>query len=425
VIARPGRLPAALAAVAVAVAVAVLAAAVVQPAPAHAAAAAPPKPRLSADTAIVIDARTGERLYGRAPDRRHAIASTTKIMTALVARQRASLDDVFPASSYRPAPIESQIHLKRGERLTLHDLLEAMLLPSANDAAMAIAEGVAGSKSAFVDEMNAKAAELGLDGTSFANPVGLDDPNNFSTAADLAQMARVLLRDKMVAKIVDSPRARLETGARPRTVVNRNRLVAQYPWVTGVKTGRTTRAGYVLVGSATRGGAAVISVVTGEPSEAARDADSLTLLRYGLGQFRRATVVRERRPIAQAKVKYHGDEHVDLVPTRAVALTIRRGERVGKVVTAPGVLEGPLPAGRRVGTVAVSYRGHVVRRVPVVTASAVRGANVLDKVASAVGGGGAALAFVGLAMLSGLAALRVRAVRRRGRQKVRGGRRRR
>ena len=403
------------------VAAALLAAAGAAPAQA----AAPGKPRISADTAVVIDGRTGETLYRRAADRRHAIASTTKLMTALVAREQADLDDIFPASSYKPAPIESQIKLKRGERLSFHDLLEALLLPSANDAAMAIAEGVSGSRSAFVEAMNEKAGALGLAGTHFANPIGLDDPDNYSTAADLAQLARVLLRDKKVAAIVDMPRARLATGARPRRVVNRNRLVSLYPWVDGVKTGRTTQAGYVLVGSATRSGAHVISVVTGEPSEGARDSDSVALLRYGLAQFRRAAPVRERRPLAQAKVKWHDDERVDLVPTRGVTLTVRRGERVGRTVTAPGELQGPLPRGQRVGEVEVSYRGRVVRRVPVVTASAVRGASSFEKFMAAIGGGGVALALIAFAGLAGLSALRVRAVRRQGRQRVRGVRRRR
>jgi D-alanyl-D-alanine carboxypeptidase (penicillin-binding protein 5/6) len=273
--------------------------------------------------------------------------------------------------------------------------------------------------------MNSKAGELGLEGTHFANPIGLDDPDNYSTAADLAQLARVLLRDKEVARIVDMPRARLETGARPRTVVNRNRLVSMYPWVDGVKTGRTSQAGYVLVGSATRGGAHVISVVTGEPSEGARDSDSLALLRYGLAQFRRATPVRARRPVAEAKVRWHDDERVDLVPTKGVTLTVRRGERVGKVITAPGELEGPLPRGKRVGQVEVSYRGKVVRRVPVVTASSVRGASTFEKFLATIGGDAVALAFLALAALAGLTALRVRAVRRQGRQTVPGARRRR
>jgi len=413
---RPRRLAAA-----VALLVALL---VAGAAPASAPAATPPKPDISAETAVVIDGRTGETLYAKRANKRHAIASTTKIVTALVARDGAGLDETFTASDYKPAPVESQLGLKHGEKLSLRDLLKALMLPSANDAAMTIAEGL-GSRSAFVDTMNAKAEELGLEGTSFANPIGLDDPDNYSTAHDLALAARQLLRDPALAKIVDSPRARLTTGDKPRTVTNRNRLVGQYPWVTGVKTGHTRQAGYVLVGSATRAGVPVISVVTGEPGESARDNDSLALLRYGLSQFRRARVVDSRKTVATAKVEWHDDDRVDIVPAKDATLTIRRGERVRKLVDAPDKLEGPLPRGERVGVMQVSYRDQVVRRIPLVTAGPVRGATTWDKVASALGGSAAAVAFLALAALAGLAALRVRNERRRGRAAaVRGGRRR-
>jgi len=413
---RPRRLAAA-----VALLVALL---VAGAAPASAPAATPPKPDISAETAVVIDGRTGETLYAKRANKRHAIASTTKIVTALVARDGAGLDETFTASDYKPAPVESQLGLKHGEKLSLRDLLKALMLPSANDAAMTIAEGL-GSRSAFVDTMNAKAEELGLEGTSFANPIGLDDPDNYSTAHDLALAARQLLRDPALAKIVDSPRARLTTGDKPRTVTNRNRLVGQYPWVTGVKTGHTRQAGYVLVGSASRAGVPVISVVTGEPGESARDNDSLALLRYGLSQFRRARVVDSRKTVATAKVEWHDDDRVDIVPAKDATLTIRRGERVRKLVDAPDKLEGPLPRGERVGVMQVSYRDQVVRRIPLVTAGPVRGATTWDKVASALGGSAAAVAFLALAALAGLAALRVRNERRRGRAAaVRGGRRR-
>jgi D-alanyl-D-alanine carboxypeptidase (penicillin-binding protein 5/6) len=229
----------------------------------------------------------------------------------------------------------------------------------------------------------------------------------------------VLLRDRAIARIVDSPRARLTTGARERTVTNRNRLVAQYPFVDGVKTGRTQRAGYVLVGAATQNGVRVISVVTGEPSESARDSDSLALLRYGIGQFRRASVLTEGRRVKFADVKYFDDERVRLVPDRGLSLTVRRGERVRRVVRAPDELEGPIARGERVGTVEVVYRDRVVRRVPLVTAQSVPEASIWDKMASGLGEGGVALAFLALAALAGIAALRTRAARRRGRQRAR------
>jgi serine-type D-Ala-D-Ala carboxypeptidase (penicillin-binding protein 5/6) len=149
----------------------------------------------AARAAIVLEASTGQVAYSRNARVRRSIASTTKLMTALVTLQRADLDDVFRASSYRPAPVESQIGLRPGERMTVRDLLRGVLLASGNDAAMALAVGVSGSRGAFVRAMNAEARELGLRDTHFANPIGLDQEGNYSTAADLAKLAIVLRRN--------------------------------------------------------------------------------------------------------------------------------------------------------------------------------------------------------------------------------------
>jgi D-alanyl-D-alanine carboxypeptidase (penicillin-binding protein 5/6) len=143
-----------------------------------------------------------------------------------------------------------------------------------------------------------------------------------------------------------------------------------------------------------------------------------------MGQFTRQRVVAKGRPVEEARVKYHDEDRVDIVPARGATLTVRRGERVRKLVEAPERLKGPMPRGERVGVLLVSYRGRVVRRVPLVTGEAVRGATVWDKIASAVGGSAAALAFLALAALAALAILRVRNARRRGRQAVRSSRRR-
>ena len=139
-------------------------------------------------------------------------------MTALLALEQAKPSDVFTAPAYNAMPAESRINLREGERMTVHDLLEALLLESANDAAETLAEGVSGSREAFVEEMNARAAELGLEHTSYANPIGLDEAGNYSSARDLAKLARVLLQRPRFARIVDMPEAELESGARPRVV---------------------------------------------------------------------------------------------------------------------------------------------------------------------------------------------------------------
>jgi serine-type D-Ala-D-Ala carboxypeptidase (penicillin-binding protein 5/6) len=354
-------------------------------APASAAAATPPPRVPTADSAIVVDARDGTVMFAKRPDAERSIASTTKLMTALLALEKADPNDVFTAPAYNAQPAESRINLREGERMTVKDLLQALLLESANDAAVALAENISGSRQAFVDEMNARAQELGLDHTSYANPIGLDQAGNYSSAHDLATLARTLLRNRRFARIVDMPSATLESGIRPRTVRNRNDLVGQYPWVDGVKTGYTLNAGNVLVGAAARGPRArVVSVVLGEPTEAARDADTLTLLRWGLGQFHRVRVVDRRRRIATADVE-HRDETAGLVPRRGVVLTVRDGQRLRRRVNAPDELEGPLAAGERVGSVTVLVDGRPVRRVALVTAAEVPGAGPLRVLMSDLG----------------------------------------
>jgi serine-type D-Ala-D-Ala carboxypeptidase (penicillin-binding protein 5/6) len=374
-------------------------------------ASAQERPRLSgAAAAIVVDARDGTVLLAKNPRARRSIASTTKLMTALLTLERARPSRVFPATDYQAGAVESKINLARGERMRVGDLLEALLLESANDAAVALAQGVSGSREAFVRDMNKRAEDLGLSGTSYANPIGLDAPSNYSTATDLATLARRLLRNRLFARIVRMPSAQLESGSRPRLVDNRNELVRdRVRPVTGVKTGHTGSAGYVLVGSA-RGanGAQVVSVVLGEPSEAARDADSLAALRWGVAQYRRTAVLDSDRPMARADVELRS-ERVPLVPATDLNLTLRRGQRVRKRVEAPAEVEGPMPAGRRVGAVDVLQGERVVRRVPLVTGADVQGASIGAKVLHSVGGPLTLLA--ALAILLGVSALVMRRVR--------------
>jgi len=350
------------------------------------ASAAENPPRVpNAQAAIVVDARDGTVMFAKRPDSERSIASTTKLMTALLALERAKPSDVFTAPAYNAMPAESRINLRPGEQMTVHDLLEALLLESANDAAVTLAEGVSGSREAFVEDMNTRAAELGLEHTSYANPIGLDEAGNHSSARDLATLTRVLLRRPRFARIVDMPAAELESGVRPRVVENRNDLVTTHPWVSGVKTGFTLGAGNVLVGAANGpGGVRVISVVLGEPSEAARDQDTLALLRWGLARFHRVRVLDPRRMLAQADIKYR-DSTARLVARRGALLTIRDGMQLRRRVNAPDEVEGPLAAGARVGTVTVLLDGRPARRVALVTAEEVPEAGTLRVLLSWLG----------------------------------------
>jgi D-alanyl-D-alanine carboxypeptidase (penicillin-binding protein 5/6) len=306
----------------VALGVLALALAPAAPAAAQSPAVGQRPPELRAPAAILVEPATGDVVFSRNPGQRRSIASTTKLMTALLTLEHASLSREMTVVRYHAAPAESVAGLRPGERLTVADLLRALLLESANDAAATLAHDVAGSQQAFVAMMNRRARELGLTDTHYTNPIGLDEGSNRSSAADLVKLTLILRRNAFFRAVTDLPRATLRSGAHARTVFNRNLLVRAVPFVNGVKTGHTQKAGYVLVGSATRRGVTVISAVLGDPSEAARDDDTLALLRYGLRRYERAAAVQAGRRYGQAKLRYR-DGHVSLVASRTVMRTIR------------------------------------------------------------------------------------------------------
>jgi D-alanyl-D-alanine carboxypeptidase (penicillin-binding protein 5/6) len=383
-------------------------------APAHAA-----PPTLSAKAAYLVQPDTHDVIYQRNATSRRAIASTTKLMTALVSLDALDLRKTYTLPPYFAAAGESVAGLRGGERMTYADLLRAMFLPSANDAAHAIAILSAGSVSRFVARMNARAKTLGLTDSHFSTPIGLDDPGNYSSARDLVFMALLLRRNPFIHEIIGQPRAILHSGARERVVVNRNDLVAKYPFVDGVKTGHTLDAGYVLVGSATRDGISVVSAVLGDPSISSRDADTLALLRYGLSKYTRATAVKARQLLRTVPVKDQGDLKAQLVAQGTLKAVARRDERLTfRVVGAPKQLKGPLQAGTRVGTVQALRRGKVVGSTALVTARAIPKPTIPQRVRSWLSRSGTVVL---LAFLAGCTVLLVLLRRRILRQRSGGG----
>jgi D-alanyl-D-alanine carboxypeptidase (penicillin-binding protein 5/6) len=387
--------------------------------PSAEAAAVPPAPSLSAPSAIVVNAANGDVIYARGADRKRPIASTTKLMTALLTLEHVSLTTVFAAPAYHGSPAEATIGLQSGERMRVRDLLRALLLPSANDAAATLAQGVAGSRARFVRLMNRRARRLVLDDTHYSNPVGLDVGRNYSSARDLVTLVRALRRNAFFRKTTNLVQAHLRTGEHPRTVVNRNDLVARFPFVNGVKTGHTNKAGYVLVGSGTKHGVTVISAVLDDPSEAARDADTITLLNYGLAQLCRVTPVRADERLATAKIRYRESDTVPLVAGRTVRVVVRRGQRARVTVGAPAVVGGPKPAGATVGTAVVRVDGRVVAHVPVKTGAKVPAVGLLARV---FGNVGTALVVIGVMLAVVTGSLLFAMARRRRRQSEQRGR---
>jgi serine-type D-Ala-D-Ala carboxypeptidase (penicillin-binding protein 5/6) len=368
--------------------VAVSAAAVVAgaaAAPATPASSTTPAPEPPARAWVLVDASDGEALASRAPRRPAPVASATKLMTAYVARRELRLGERVVAPAYSAAPGESLVGLQEGERIRVRDLLRGLVLASGNDAAVALAEASAGTVPRFVEEMNAAAGELDLDQTRFSNPIGLDEPGNRSSPRDLATLAIELRRDPFFRRLFSRPQATLRSGARPRRVANRNELARAVPWVDGVKTGHTLQAGYVLVGSGTRQGVSLVSVVLGAPGEDARDAATRELLRYGFSLYRRHSPVARSQRLAEPGVRYR-DETLPLVAARRLTVTLREGQEVETRVIAPEEVEGPVDRGQRLGRVLVLVDGESAGQAPLVAARAVPPGTLVERLDHALPG---------------------------------------
>ncbi len=245
-----------------------------------------------AASAILIDGNTGEVLYALNPDMVRAPASITKILTALIVLERGKLDDTVVVSRTAAETGGFRLGLRAGQRVRLDDLLAAILIRSANDAAVAAAEHVGGSLDGFVTLMNRTAQELGMTNSHFANPHGLDHPFHYTTARDMAIVARAALEHPTFAALVRAREARVTiwtSGRRtlvpqPRLVLSHNRLLDMVAGADGVKTGFTGGAGKTLVASASRGNQRMIAVLLNDPQ---RWSDAATLLEYGFGSVRR------------------------------------------------------------------------------------------------------------------------------------------
>lgn len=326
------------------------------------------QPALSARAAILIEQSTGQVLYASHADSELAIASTTKLMTALLTLEHVPhLSTIFTAPNYYAAPGDSQIGLVPGERMSVHDLLLALLIPSADDAAEDLAYNIGHhSVARFVGMMNAQARELGLTETHYSTPSGLDTPGNYSSARDLVKLAvYVLERYPWFKHAVSLQRARLLTGRHPRTVVSTDTLLSEVPWINGVKTGHTNDAGYVLVGSGTRGGTTLVSAVLGTTSEAARDGNTLALLTWGFSKFRLEHPVVAGRVIARPAVADSPGVRVPVLAAASVNEMVARNSRLTIRVDVPRQVSGPRPDHAVVGSLVVSVGSRVLARVPV------------------------------------------------------------
>jgi D-alanyl-D-alanine carboxypeptidase (penicillin-binding protein 5/6) len=309
------------------------------------------------------------------------IASTTKMMTALVVLQHVgNLNTVFTQNSWNAAAVDSQIGLAPGERMTVHDLLVALLLPSADDAAEDLAYNVGGgSITRFVSMMNADARTLGLRHTHYSTPIGLDTPKNYSSPDDLVRLGDYMMgRWPFFRRTVGLASSTLTSGRYVRHVVNTDDLVARDPWIHGIKTGHTLDAGYVLVSEGRRRGLTLVASVLGTTSEGERDASALALLNWGFSEFHVIRPVRAGEAFARRSVPYETAPAL-VVAGRGYRTVVARSERVRVVVGRLRKLSGPMAKGTVVGHVTVLVHRRRAVRIPLVLARRLPAVSFLTK----------------------------------------------
>lgn len=323
-------------------------------------------PLITADAAIVMDAGTGHILFEKNSNLKKPPASTTKIMTALLALEGGDLQDIVIVSSHAASIGEASLELKEGEMLTLHDLLYGAMLVSGNDACVAIAEHIGGTEANFVLLMNQKAHLLGACSTSFKNTNGLPATDHYTTAKDLATITRYALQNQIFKQIVGTRDIIINSNMGPRYLSNTNRLLWSYNGADGVKTGTTIEAGYCLVASATRDERTLISVVLDSDN---RWKDTMLLLDYGFNHFKNLRIIDQGVVAGNVKVEDGVVDEVKAIASDNLDIVVAKGEEtfLEKAVTLDNHLTAPVRMGQPVGRLTVKLKGKVLGSVELVS----------------------------------------------------------
>jgi D-alanyl-D-alanine carboxypeptidase (penicillin-binding protein 5/6) len=325
---------------------AALLAACALPAAAWAGAGAPP---VRATAYIIEDARTGEVLDSSNAHAHRPIASLTKLMTVLLTLQHHKLTDIVTVDPRAAAVGESSIDLAGGEQMTVRDLLKGTLIQSANDAADALALSMAPDYPSFARLMNAEAAKLGLKDTHFVRPDGLDAPDEYSSAADITALARLVMHTRFVRETVRQETANISGG---RTLHTWDDLLSQFRQTIGVKTGHTDLAGWCQVAAARGRGVTIYATLLGSPTRSERNVDLQSLLIWGLAQFRLVPAVASAHAYAEVRAPY-GRAPLSLVAAKPLLTVARLGRPLTETVVAPVAVSLPVRRGDVLGRVEI------------------------------------------------------------------------
>ena len=331
---------------------------------------------LNAKSAILMEESTGNILYESNPDERLPIASVTKVMTMLLIMEavdsgKISLDDMVTVSENAMSYGGSTMFLETGEQLTVNDMLKGIAVASANDGCVAMAEHLAGSESAFVDMMNEKAKELGMENTHFMNTNGLDEDDHYSSARDVAIMSRELMKHETIFNYTSIWMDTLRGGK--FQLANTNKLIRFYDGANGLKTGSTSKALCCLSAAAKRNDMQLIAVVLGAPTSAERFASAKSLLDYGFADYAVNTQITAGDEVQNIAVEKGVDKEVGVVAGDSCSTLVKKGQEdnITKEIKIDETITAPIEKKKKIGTMTISRDGEVIADIDLNASSAV------------------------------------------------------
>lgn len=331
---------------------------------------------LNAKSAILMEETTGNILYESNSDERLPIASVTKVMTMLLIMEavdsgKISLDDMVTVSENAMSYGGSTMFLETGEQLTVNDMLKGIAVASANDGCVAMAEHIAGSESAFVDMMNEKAKELGMENTHFMNTNGLDEDDHYSSARDVAIMSRELMKHETIFNYTSIWMDTLRGGK--FQLANTNKLIRFYDGANGLKTGSTSKALCCLSAAAKRNDMQLIAVVLGAPTSAERFASAKSLLDYGFANYAVNTQITAGDEVQKIAVEKGVDKEVGVVAGDSCSTLVKKGQEdnITKEIKIDETITAPIEVGQKIGTMTISRDGEVIADIDLNASSAV------------------------------------------------------
>ena len=340
----------------------------------------------NAKSAILIEATTGKIIFEKNSHEKLAPASMTKIMSMLLIMENIdkgviSWDDTVTTSENASSMGGSQILLETGEQMTVYDMFKGVAVASGNDAVVALAEYIAGSEEEFVNMMNKKVKELGLKDTVFKNPHGLDTANHYSSAYDMAFIAKELVKYEKVFEFTSIYEDYLRKGTdRELWLVNTNKLVRFNPIVDGLKTGFTSEAGYCLTATAKKNNMRLISVVMGEPDTKTRNSETTSLLDYGFAKYKAENIVTKETVIDKLKIEKASNKSVDIVPINEYSVILEKTDKIGKITYDLKLknIKLPIKKGDKIGTLIIKEDNEKISEVDVTVKENLKKANMLE-----------------------------------------------